>query len=179
MMGEAAIGLALMAFTWILLSYSMYMATNHIRTLMAARHASWFRGMGGSQITTSQLDQWFFYQSGLSQVNYTQGIGPDQAILSMFGGGSSSVSASSLSSSSDGPYMATVTFGVSDLDSATNMPWIFLKPTVTFMPSSAMTDGLSVNASCQWDEVGQVWDSIGAAMSGMVSTLENLFSGLF
>src|SRR5688500_12896765 len=65
---EAVIGLALMSFACILMTYSLYMGTNSIRTSMAARHAAWFKGASGNDATPAQIDQWFFFQDGLTKV---------------------------------------------------------------------------------------------------------------
>jgi len=54
MMPEACIGLALMAFVWVVSAYSLFMANNSIRTEMAARYAAWYQGAsGGSAVSAS------------------------------------------------------------------------------------------------------------------------------
>jgi hypothetical protein len=172
-LAEACIGLALMVFAWIVITYLLFMGNNQIRTTMAARHAAWYRGAGTTEATAGQIDQWFFYQSGLSKVEYSKGKG----IFDVLAGGSAD--ASKYSADEDGPWIATVTFGISDVNSASQFPFTMLKTHVPFMPDSALTQGLSVKAFCQWDEVGNTWTSPGAALKGIFDAIKQVFTSAF
>ena len=59
-LAEAAIGLALMAFTWILVSYVNYMCNNRIRTNMTARYSAWLSGNGADPTANGSVAQYFF-----------------------------------------------------------------------------------------------------------------------
>jgi len=167
-MAESCIGLALMSFAWIILLYSLFLADNHIRTAMAARHAAWYKGAGGGDMTAAQLDEYFFYQPGVSAVEYKQGDGIEALVLS----GNSP----SFSGDAGWPTRATVTFGVTNVnDSANPFPFDLLTTKVPFMPDSAMTNVLSVNSVCQWDQTSETWRSPGKALSGVFDTLKDLF----
>ncbi len=173
---EAAIGLALLAFAWIMLSYSMFMATNDIRTVMAARYASWYRGASGNAATADQIDHAFFYQSGLSKVEY----GPGQGIADLLSsGGNIASTASKYSGDENGPFMAKVTFGPSSLSSTNQFPFDLLTTEVPLMPNSYLTNCLSVFSTCQWDGVGDTWRSPGQAFKGIVDSLKAIVSKFF
>jgi hypothetical protein len=168
-LAEACIGLALMSFTWIILTYSIFMADNKIRTAMAARHAAWYKGNGGGNMTGAQLDQYFFYRSGVSKVEYGQGEGMLSAVLSK--------DAPSFSSGSGWPTKAKVTFGVNDVNGASNpFPFDLLKTKVPFMPDSAIAEVTSVSSMCQWDQDSETWTTPGAALSGIFEMLKSEFS---
>ncbi len=51
-LAEAAIGLSLMTFAWILIAYSLYLANYKIRTEMAARYAAWYQANNGGTAAT-------------------------------------------------------------------------------------------------------------------------------
>ena len=171
-MVEACIGLALMAFAWIIISYSLFMANNNLRTAMAARYAAWHKGAGGSDLTVAQLDQYFFYQPGISKVEYGQGDG----IGSLAVGDK----APSFNDGGGWPTKAKVTFGVTDINDSSNpFPFSLLKTRVPFMPNSDMTGVLSVNSTCQWDQDSDTWTSPGAALSGLWNMLKGIVSSFF
>lgn len=170
-MAEACIGLSLMAFTWIIVTYSLYMADNKIRTVMAARHAAWYFGATqGKQMTINQLDQDFFYQSGVSNVAYSQGKG----IPDLFG--SSGVPANATKYSGYNGVVATITYGPNDPHDAANpFPFSLLNTQVPFMPDSFLTNCVSVSSSCQWDIVGDTWSTPGEAWAGIIGVLKSNF----
>src|SRR6187455_1793013 len=80
-MAEACIGLSIMVFGWIVVTYSMFMANNHVRTAMAARYAAWHKGASSTAVSDEQLAQLvessFFYQTGVCKVVTKEGEGPD------------------------------------------------------------------------------------------------------
>jgi hypothetical protein len=169
---EACIGLSLVTFAWIVITYSLFMANNHIRTEMAARHAAWYKGTTGNDMTPAQLDQWFFYQANVAKVDYKQGEG----IGSLVGLDSKGVS---FLDEPGFPTKATVTFGPSDAAHATQFPFDLLNTEVPLMPNSMLTNCLSVSASCQWDHVGETWTSPGAALDAVMNSLKSIVSKFF
>jgi hypothetical protein len=165
---EAAIGLALMTFAWILMSYSCYMGTNAIRTCMASRHAAWLKGATGNTPSPEQIDQNFFFQTGLSKVESL----PPVKIADLFTD-SASKDQKGFGGKGQGPFLVKVSYGVSDLDSATQFPFDLLKAKVPFMPALP-TNVLSVNSSCEWEETSDTWNTAGQAVSGVLDTLKSL-----
>jgi hypothetical protein len=182
-MAEACIGLALMTFVWIIVTYSLFMANNQIRTVMAARYAAWYQGANnsGTIATASQMDQYFFYQSGLSTVTKenpkTAGdiisaiipIGLPKSVTQIF----------DLNDGTDanGPFKVSVSFGVQNANSTT-FPFSMLKTHVPFMPDSTMTV-LSVKSSAQWDGIADTWNTAGQALGVIWNALKNLVTSLF
>ena len=173
MMAEACIGLALMALAWILISYSLFLANNDIRTEMAARYAAWHQGASGdgTAVTASQVDQYFFFQSGLSTVSSVPPALIGDVITGNMSADSSNYSPDS--SGGDGPFKVKVTFGISDPNSSSNpFPFDLLKTHVPFMPDSMMAT-YSVSSTCQWDGTGETWRSPGKALEGIWNTLKD------
>jgi hypothetical protein len=174
-MAEAAIGLSLMAFVWILISYIFYMGDYKIRTEMAARYAAWYQGAtsgssAGSTPATAQLDSNFFYQTGLSTV--TSKVGENLANPFT---GTNSTAASAEISDSGGPFLVTVTFGVTDPTSTSNpYPFDLLSTQVLFngWTNTMFANFFSVSSSCQWDEIGNTWNTPGEAFSGLINMVE-------
>jgi len=158
-MAEACIGLALMSFVWIILTYSLFMANNDIRTEMAARYAAWYQGANGNgtMATTNQMDQYFFYQTGLSTVK----PGTPEQVSSFFPpvipSGLTKLFDLSDGTKANGPFKVSVSFGVSSVDSSSPFPFDLLNTHVPFMPDSNITNALSVQSSCQWDGVADTW----------------------
>jgi hypothetical protein len=172
MLPEAAIGLSLVVFVFLLSSYSLFISLNYTRTAMAARHAAWFHGQSGGNMTPAQADQWFFYQSGLSKVEYSAGI-PISGLVSLSGDKKTYGEAGS------GPVLAKVTFGPKDAASATKYPFTLMKTHVPFMPDSMLEGGLSVKNSCQWDEIRDTWTSPGKALQGVFNMLKSQVTKFF
>ena len=173
-MAEACIGLALMAFAWIIITYSLYMADNKIRTEMAARHAAWYFGATqGKQITADEIDRCFFYQSGVSNIKYTQGKGISD-LFGSSGGGSVPPPASTYAGFNG--VMATVTYGPKNPHNTDNpFPFSLLNTHVPFMPDSFLTNCTSVSSSCQWDIVGDTWSTPSKAWAGIMGILKAAF----
>jgi len=71
---EGIVGLALLTFVWALIAFSTFIATNHIRTAMAARHAAWQKG-NGIDPSVDDIEKKFFYQAGLVKVETGDGLG--------------------------------------------------------------------------------------------------------
>jgi hypothetical protein len=179
-MGEACIGLSLMTFAWILISYCLYMANNQIRTEMAARYAAWYTGNnGGTLPSTTQIDQYFFFQSGLSSVKTITPPVTLSDILSQMTGGlipSQYLSFLDLSdgTSANGPFKVQVSYGVSDPSVSTNpFPFSVLQAQVPFMPKTTLPI-YSVNSTCQWDGDGDTWNSFSAMWGLIKNALSNI-----
>jgi len=170
---ESCIGVALMTFTWILLVFSTYMGTNYIRTAMAARHAAWMKGAQGTEASTAQLDQWFFYDSGLTKVEYGKGLGFGDLFSGTTG------DRATYGNAGNGPFLARVTFGVADTNSLNKFPFDLLKGSLPFVPSPLLDKGLSVKSWCQWDEVSNTWTSWADALSGIWNSLTSAVSSFF
>jgi hypothetical protein len=151
-LAEACIGLALMTFTWIIMTYSLFMANNQIRTAMAARYAAWYQGANnGTQATKGQIDQYFFFQA-LSTVTPQTAVQPP--LISQIPVISSLLTSDG--TAANGPFKVGVSFGVPDT-SSTVFPFSMLKTHVPFMPNSEITNILSVNSSAQWDGIADTW----------------------
>lgn len=171
-LAESCIGLALMVLVWILVVFTTYMGTNQIRTAMACRHAAWLKGSEGGTASTAQLDQWFFYDTGLSKVEYLNGLG----VGDLFG----TVSGDRKTYSDAGQaVMARVTYGVANTNSLNKFPFVLLKSQVPLMPRPMMDQALSVNTSCQWDEVGNTWTTWAEALKGIWNAIVSTVSSFF
>src|SRR5262245_53747481 len=109
-MAESAIGLALLAFVWILVIFSLFMANNRIRTAMAARHAAWYEGNGGAggAELTVKIDNEFFYQNGYITV---EDITPENSADSSSGLKGNSAIRGMLNFFSGNPHQVRVKFG--------------------------------------------------------------------
>jgi hypothetical protein len=169
-MAEAAIGLSLMAFVFILVVYIFYMCDYQIRSEMAARYAAWYQGASsGTAASTTQVDAGCFFQTGQSTVSE----GTPDNIGNLLTGANSS-QAQSYTPDENGPYMVIVKFGVSDPNSTSNpFPFSLLATQVPFMTNSMFANFFSVSSQCQWDEIGNTWTSPGAAFQGIISTVES------
>jgi len=180
-MVEACIGLSLMVFTWILVSYSLYMANNQIRTEMAARYAAWYTGNNnGSLPSTTQIDQSFFFQSGLSTVTSQTPVTMSQFVSQLSGGliPSQFLSFLNLSdgTSANGPFKVQVSYGVTDPSSSDNpFPFSILQTHVPFMTNSMMSV-YSVNSTCQWDGDSDTWNTASQAWGLITTFLTNAFN---
>jgi hypothetical protein len=177
---EACIGLALIVFTWILLTYSLYMANNQIRTEMASRYAAWYTGnSGGNLPSTAQIDQYFFYQTNLSTVS-TQTCDDMSTFVSQLTGSfipSQFLSFLNLSdgTAANGPFRVQVSFGVTDPNNSTNpFPFSVLQTKVPFMTNSMMSV-FSVNSTCQWDGDSDTWNTASQAWGLITNFLESFF----
>jgi len=185
-MAEACIGLSLMAFVWMIMVYSLYLADNQIRTEMAARYAAWYQGNNnGTVVSASDIDKYFFFQSGLTTVTtLTPALIPDALSGTMPSG----KTATKDGTSGNGPFKVQITFGVSSLNNNTNpFPFNLLNPSVQvpFMPTN-LVSVCSVNSTCQWDGDSDTWSSWSDAAKGIWNTISGnagsagaIFSNLF
>jgi hypothetical protein len=176
-LAEACIGLSLMVFAWIIISYSLFMANNSIRTEMAARYAAWYQannsGNNNSPATGDQLDQYFFFQSGLSAVPQPE---PQPALIGNVIEGNMPTNASSYSGNA--PYRVEVTFGVTTPSSTSPFPFNLLSVQVPLMPNGTLPI-YSVNSYCQWDDDSDLWTNASQAFSGVWETItQNISSFL-
>ena len=180
---EACIGLALMTFVWIVITYSLYLGNNQIRAEMAARYAAWYQGNNsGTLPAASAIDTYFFPQSGLTTVTPLQpALIPD----ALSGHAPSGNASTNDGTSGNGPFKVKITFGVTDPNSTNNpFPFDLLQTQVPFMTNSMMI--YSVSSSCQWDGDSDTWNSWKSAIEGIWNTLSanagsagSIFSGLF
>ncbi|MDR3457097.1 MAG: hypothetical protein P4N60_06595 [Verrucomicrobiae bacterium] len=137
-LAEACIGLALLVFLWILVSYVTYMSNNRIRTVMAARDSAWLSGNGQNPTAQGSIAGSFF--SG-DDVNVAQVQSSVRVPLSP-----------------GNPYFTpavcsnSVTFGmsVSDLKQSTQFPFVLMNMQVPFMPEAMLTNFTSVSGHCAW-----------------------------
>jgi len=181
-LAESCIGLALMVFAWIIITFSLFMANNQIRTEMASRYAAWYQGNNnGTLPSASDIDKYFFFQSGLSTVtNLTPALIPDALA------GLNTTNAVNDSSDGNGPFKVRVSFGPTDPNNSANpSPFNMLTTHVPFMTNSMMSI-YSVNSTCQWDGDSDTWNSWSAAAKGIWNTISanagsaaGIFSGMF
>lgn len=167
-MAEACIGLALMVFTWIIITYSLFLANNQIRTEMAARYAAWYQGNNnGSAPNPSDIDNYFFFQSGLSAVNpQTAALIPDALA------GNSPTNAVNDDTSGNGPFKVQITFGPTTTPSSSSpFPFSLLSTHVPYMTDSMMA--YSVNSTCQWDGDSDTWNTWTSVGEGLWNTVKN------
>ena len=160
-MAEACIGLALLSFTWILISYTSFMTTNRIRTAMAARHMSWWIAKTGAdpQSLTSKVNAEFFYNSfavvekGSDPINHAGSIGVPILAAPL-------IPLHGFMSDSGSPNRTRVTFGINlaDLNSpSVAYPFSLMNTHVPFMTNSLLDGFLSVNSQCQWAAINDAW----------------------
>ncbi|HBA83003.1 MAG TPA: hypothetical protein DCZ95_02810 [Verrucomicrobia bacterium] len=165
---EACLGAALLVLVWALAIYSTFMASNYIRTAMAARHAAWMRGNGGSP-DAAAMEGGFFFQAGLVKVEEIEAIGLD----GLFSGDSDQ---NTLANAGEGPFRYKVTFGIDDVAHAATYPFVLMKTKLPYMPETKLYSFLSVSSVCQWDEVNNAWTSWIDALEGIWDAIvDNLF----
>ncbi len=164
---EACIGLALMALTWVLISHVSYMRINHVRTVMAARHAAWM--MGHNAEAGGAAESFFFGRD----VSYAQVAAPEALNLSAIGEGWSGAAATA--------QRATVSFGITmeKFDEPDVYPFGLMKARIPFMPSIVLTNYLSVKSSAAWPaDVDNTWTDRGEALKGVLSEIANSVGGI-
>ena len=157
---EACIGLALMALTWVLISHVCYMRINHVRTVMAARHAAW---MMGHNADAGGIAGSFFYGR---DVNFAHIAAPEGLNLSAIGPGWSGADATA--------QRATVTFGITaeEFEKPDVYPFALMKIQMPFMPSLALTNYLSESSSAAWPaDVENTWPDRSDALKGVLSQI--------
>ena len=174
-MAEACIGLALMVFTWLIVTYSLYMANNHIRTEMAARYAAWYAGNNnGTAPTPANIDQYFFFQSGLSVVHNWQAEGIADALT---GATPPANSYTSDGSGNNGPWRMAVEFGLVD-PNMSPIPYPFnMVRSVPFMGDPGFSIG--DRDACQWDGDSDTWSDWSDAAKGVWNALSSNVKDLF
>jgi hypothetical protein len=163
---EACIGLALMALVWVLMTHVCYMRINHVRTVMASRHAAWLAGH--KEDTASSLGNFFNSQDAAYA-----GVSSESLAISAMGKSWSGADASAV--------RARVTFGVTleQLDDTNTFPFALMKAELPFMPSLILTNYLSVDSQCVWPaDVGNTWKDKSEAFKGVLSELINELGGV-
>lgn len=151
-MAEAAIGLALLTFVWILVVYVNYMGINRIRTNMAARHSAWLSGHGGDPQASGFATN-FFVGNDARLVTVAQ---PVKNSLSLFG---ISIDPNLLVGASADIYSNSISFGVDNVDSTSPFPFNLLVVNVPFMPKNTLqsfTSFTKVTSHSAWP--ADVWN---------------------
>ena len=158
-LAEAAIGLSLLAFLWILMAFMTYMANNRIRTAMAARDAAWLQSNGESLTGVPSM---FFSgnEVALAKVSQVQQVSFG-AVGGPWGGS---------------VWSTTVTFGVQpgSLSGTSQFPFDLLNVHVPFMGKESAAGGpnglgqlSSVNSVCAWpSDTSDTWTSLSDALIG-------------
>ena len=157
---EACIGLALMALTWVLISHVCYMRINHVRTVMAARHAAW---MMGHQADAGGAAGSFFFGR---DINYAHIAAPEDLNLSAIGKGWGSAGVTA--------HRASVSFGITaeEFENTDVYPFALMKVQIPFMPSLALTNYLSVSSFAAWPaDVDNTWTDRSEALKGVLSQI--------
>ncbi|MBI3869703.1 MAG: hypothetical protein HY299_14365 [Verrucomicrobia bacterium] len=162
-----------MALAFVLLIYSSYLATNHLKTLMAARHASWLLGTRGGQpdldTVKENIDTSFGFDPELTQLHLES-----PAALFGFLTGDDAVG-KEIAGAGGGPFRVQVTFGLTseEVRNSTKFPFNLMNVTVPFMGETRM-DISQVSSVCQWDEVGNTWSTLSSALSGLFDKLSGI-----
>lgn len=164
---EAAIGMSLMAFAWVLIYFASYMVNHSGRCAIAARHAAWSKGNGVEVSADSLRGDVFFDNLPMVRLATTAEQSTDatgnlsgndivREILELF----------------PDIHKADVDFGVADGGEATTWPFTLTKTQFPFMPDSTMPALMNTSAHCEWDSVTDTWDSIG-------DIFESIIGGMF
>jgi hypothetical protein len=156
-MTEAAIGLSLMAFVWVMVVFITWMGGNHIRTAMATRHAAWMAGNGNSP-TTANIAPSFFYEEGPCSVETTDIV--DTSDL-LGGGAFADIVGTILDSLGGQRFRYKVSYGIGEADVATTTiyPFNLMGAVFPFVGDTKIGSYLKVETSCQWEDVNETWDS--------------------
>jgi len=148
---EAAIGLSLIVFVWIIVSYVNYMCNNRIRTNMAARFSAWLSGNGVDPTASGYLAPYFFMNNDTNLVAATS----VQNNMSLMG-----VSMPSIIVPDPIIYSNSVTFGTNVVSSSSPFPFNMLMTHVPFMPSpDSLTNFTMVSGYCAWPDVSDTYNS--------------------
>lgn len=165
-MVEAAIGLSLMAFVWVLSFFACYMTSNAARTAVSARHAAWAAGNGSSTDASSLADDVFLdngdmvdLQTASDQTSDATGELSGNAIFSAI-----------LSIFPD-IQKADVTFGITDGSDPEGWPFILTKTRFPLMPNSEMPTLMSVSTHAEWDTVSETWDGFFDMFEGIIDAI--------
>jgi hypothetical protein len=169
-LAEAAIGLSLMVFVWIIVSYVNYMCNNRIRTNMAARFSAWLSGNGVDPTASGYLAPYFFLNNDTNLVAATS----VQNNLSFLG-----VSVPSIIVPDPIIYSNSVTFGTNTVDSSSPFPFNMLTVHVPFMPDM-LTNFTMVSAHCAWPDVSNTYNSfLPPAISALALAEAGWTAGIF
>jgi len=164
---EACIGMALMALTWVLITHVSTMRTNHVRTVMTARHAAWL--MGHNADAGGVVGNFF----SPADAGYAAVAAPESLNLSAIGEGWKGATATG--------KRATVSYGVSleTLEQTNAYPFVLMKAELPFMPNMILTNYLSVKSSCAWPaDVDNTWTDRTEALKGVFSEIANSVGGI-
>ena len=173
-MAEAAIGLALLVFVWILVSYTNYMGINRIRTNMAARHSAWLSGHGADPTANGLITSNFFLGNDANLVTVAP---PVTNSLNLFG---ISIDPNFLVGASPEVYSNTVTFGVANVNSSSPFPFNLLMVNVPFMPTDLLDSFKSftmVSSHCAWP--ADVWNICSEPTLAVKIAEGGLYAGIF
>jgi len=152
-LAEAALGLCLLAFVWILFSYISYMSNNRIRANMSARYSAWLSGNGVSGTAYSSTAQYSFMNSDTNMVKMSS----TKNTLGFLG-----VSVPSMILPDPVIYSNSVTFGTNytDISSSSPFPFNMLMVKLPFIsPTEMLTNFTMVSAHCAWPDVSDTYNS--------------------
>jgi hypothetical protein len=167
-MAEAAIGLALLTFVWIVVSYVNYMGINRIRTNMAARHSAWLSSHGADPTANGLITSNFFVGNDANLVTVSL---PVKNTMSFFGVGFD-LSKVDLLTPAPELYSNTVSFGANNVDSSSPFPFNLLVVNVPYMPTNTLqsfTYFTMVSSHCAWP--ADIWD-ISSEPTAVIEILE-------
>ena len=182
-LAEVCIGFSLMAFTWILVAYALFMFNNRIRTAMAARHAAWMigtkPGLSCADIT-SDIDQDFFYQNNNSGTQLVT-VESAPAITSSTGFSVGNILSKVINGGP--PNRVTVRFGIEGGGNSNVYPFTLMKVKVPFMPKATLENLYSVESKCQWAAVGDPWpgglslsDFLAGGLTGVIGAMSDIYN---
>jgi hypothetical protein len=166
-MVEAAIGMSLMAFAWVLIYYATYMVNHSSRCAVAARHVAWAKGndvlVGVDDVRADVFTD--------NQLRVLLSVSTDQNSDASGKISGNEISQKLLSIFPD-VQKADVRFGVDQLDEATSWPFSLMRTKFPFMPESTMPTLLAVTSHCEWDSVSVTWEKPG-------DIIKNVIDGMF
>lgn len=166
-MVEAAIGMSLMAFAWVLIYVASYMVNHSSRCAVAARHAAWSKGNDVS-VNADNLRADIFFDNN-NRVNLTVATDQNSDASGKLSG--NKISKALLSLFPD-VQKADVRFGVESIDEATSWPFTVMKTRFPFMPDSRIPTLMAVTSHCEWDSVSVTWEKPG-------DIIKNIIDGMF
>ncbi len=146
---EAAIGLALIVFVWMLVTYVSYMCNNRIRTNMAARYSAWLSGNGVDPTTDSGIIIATNFFMG-NDTNWVVVAPSDKSGISVFGITLPSIPG--IPGLVPEIHSNSVAFGISpdQVSGTTVFPFTFMNVHVPFMPSTLLTNFTMVSSFAAW-----------------------------
>jgi hypothetical protein len=148
-LAEAAIGLSLIVFTWIVVTYVNYMCNNRIRTNMAARFSAWLSGNGANANANGSLPANFFVSNDTKLVK----VASTKNTLSLLG-----VNVPSIILPTPYIYSNSVAFGT-NISASAPFPFDTLSVNVPFMPmQDLLTNFTMVQAHCAWPDVSDTYN---------------------